>query len=143
MNDINQQDLSLIKSHLLNANEKMSENFSQVVPILLAFLDVIKESSEDHRSGTVSFQSHNLRRAFAALLRSIPYDEYLKSKHWQSVKTSALCRFSERCAICNSKESLNVHHRTYANLGNESEDDTTVLCQPCHELFHKHRRLSK
>lgn len=38
---------------------------------------------------------------------------------------------------------LDVHHRTYERLGNESPDDLTVLCRDCHKLFSQNGKLSR
>jgi 5-methylcytosine-specific restriction endonuclease McrA len=79
---------------------------------------------------------------YRSMLRSLPYEQYLKTSHWQSKRAMCLRRFEEKCAICSSKEELNVHHRTYENLGCESESDLTLLCKSCHELFHKNKKLA-
>jgi hypothetical protein len=76
-------------------------------------------------------------------LRAMPYPEYLRQPEWQAHRKK-LIRFARaRCQVCNAGNVLlNVHHRVY-NLGEEHLSDTIVLCQPCHELFHTHRKLSK
>lgn len=69
-------------------------------------------------------------------LRTMPYDDYLKTDHWQAVRRGALERADHRCQLCNSAERLNVHHRTYERRGCEEPNDVTVLCQSCHAKFH-------
>ena len=64
------------------------------------------------------------------------YNEYLKSEHWNKRKKTALKWWENRCALCNSDDELHVHHRSYANLGQEPLSDLIVLCKSCHELFH-------
>ena len=64
------------------------------------------------------------------------YQEYLQTKHWKKVRKAALRRAEYRCQLCNSDKRLNVHHRTYENLGHEKECDVFVLCWKCHEKFH-------
>lgn len=76
-------------------------------------------------------------------LRALPYDEYLKTDHWQQVRQEAHKRDGGRCRVCNSPENLNVHHRTYERLGEELPDDVTTLCQPCHEMFHANLKLAR
>ena len=39
--------------------------------------------------------------------------EYLKSNKWKSIREWALIFWGYRCAVCNSKERVEVHHRTY------------------------------
>jgi hypothetical protein len=64
------------------------------------------------------------------------YAEYLRSPHWIKVRDAALKRAGHRCQTCNSDQNLDVHHRTYENLGHEFPMDLTVLCRSCHERIH-------
>lgn len=74
----------------------------------------------------------------AITLRSLPYQEYLKSDHWQTVRSLALERAEHKCAVCDSTQALNVHHKRYDHRGEEQDyiDDLIVLCQSCHAKFH-------
>lgn len=74
-------------------------------------------------------------------LTSMPYQDYLRTDHWQSVREVALERAEEKCQLCSSTKRLHVHHRTYDHRGYEAPDDVTVLCAGCHQSFHDHRRL--
>lgn len=74
-------------------------------------------------------------------LKSIPYRKYLTSEHWDDIRTRAYERARYRCQVCNGQESLNAHHRTYDRVGQERDDDITVLCAECHGLFHGHGKL--
>ena len=76
-------------------------------------------------------------------LKNLNYQEgYLKSDHWLNLRQAVIER-DRSCRVCNSTKRLNVHHRSYENLGNPEEEikDLTLLCRGCHELFHKHRKL--
>lgn len=64
------------------------------------------------------------------------YKEYIKSDKWKRIRAWILIFWDHRCAVCNSKESVNVHHRTYERLGNELTTDCIVLCDDCHKLHH-------
>lgn len=64
------------------------------------------------------------------------YSEYLKSEHWLHVRERALKAAKYMCVVCGSSGQLDVHHRSYERLGNEDEDDVTVLCGDCHRTFH-------
>jgi len=70
------------------------------------------------------------------------YQEYLQSPHWQEVRKRALERAGHRCSVCSRKSDLNVHHNTYENLGRERDEDVTVLCRECHELFYRQGKLA-
>jgi hypothetical protein len=70
-------------------------------------------------------------------LRSLPYEQYLKTPEWKQKRDEALERDGHRCRACNGSKKLEVHHRTYERRGNEDLNDLTTLCESCHELFHK------
>ncbi|MCV3216612.1 replicative DNA helicase [Plectonema radiosum NIES-515] len=69
---------------------------------------------------------------------SLKYHEYINSQEWQEVRKLALQRSGDKCQICGSKNSLDVHHNSYDNLGNEREnlEDLVVLCSEHHQLYH-------
>jgi hypothetical protein len=80
---------------------------------------------------------------YPALLRSIPYKDYLRTDHWQEVRHTALERAEGRCQVCNSKERLHTHHRTYKRRGEEWPTDVIVLCADCHRMFHDNGKLAR
>lgn len=69
-------------------------------------------------------------------LKNLPYKEYLQTDHWKNTRKKALYKANYRCQLCNDNKNLHVHHRTYENLGQETTQDLTVLCKPCHEKHH-------
>jgi hypothetical protein len=69
-------------------------------------------------------------------LRSTSYAKYLESPHWATTRKRALHRAGFQCAGCEAKSFLDVHHRSYKNLGRENEADLMVLCRKCHEFIH-------
>jgi hypothetical protein len=75
----------------------------------------------------------NLDRA--AQLQAMPHADYLRTREWEDKRREALRRARKRCQLCNSPESLEVHHRTYKRLGDEWASDLTVLCSTCHTAF--------
>jgi 5-methylcytosine-specific restriction endonuclease McrA len=64
------------------------------------------------------------------------YAAYLQSEKWARKRAKALAQAGNRCALCNGSVGLNVHHRTYQRIGNESQEDLIVLCRNCHERHH-------
>jgi len=64
------------------------------------------------------------------------YAEYLQSDHWKDLSEKKRKEAKYLCQLCNEGGILNVHHRTYDNLGNEDLADLIVLCEPCHGKFH-------
>ena len=69
-------------------------------------------------------------------LKNMQYLEYLKTDHWQHFRKEAFKFYKSSCQICNSKNNLNIHHKTYKNRGRETFNDIVILCYNCHELFH-------
>lgn len=71
-------------------------------------------------------------------LSTMPYNEYLKTKHWKWIRGEKLKHAGYRCQMCNRKDvSLHVHHRTYERRGYEDFSDLIVLCADCHAKFHE------
>ena len=64
------------------------------------------------------------------------YKAYLNSPKWQATRKRLYREYEYKCAICGSPKNLNVHHITYENLGEEKDEDLTVLCQECHNKLH-------
>lgn len=71
-----------------------------------------------------------------AELRSMPYQQYLRTKEWQRRRQVMLKIASYRCYICRSTDRLQVHHKTYERRGCERMSDLVVLCDTCHKLVH-------
>ena len=70
------------------------------------------------------------------------YGEYLKSDHWQKVRSDAKLRAGVKCQLCGRHttatlgKQLEVHHNNYDHFGHESPEDIIVLCNRCHEKHH-------
>jgi len=69
------------------------------------------------------------------------YFEYLKSDHWQTFRKIVLAFWDDRCSICKSFLTVEVHHNNYRCLGHETLSDVICLCSLCHELFSNRNRL--
>lgn len=72
----------------------------------------------------------------------IDYNNYLKSKHWHTVKEAFSKRRKKQCQICNSKTKINCHHIRYYSkgvsiLGHERFGDLMWLCEYCHTFIHE------
>lgn len=72
-------------------------------------------------------------------IRQIDYNLYLKSNHWQELRTRL---FAERggCEVCDSTTNLTLHHLRYTRKGvsilwNEKDSDLMVLCWQCHKAW--------
>jgi len=71
-------------------------------------------------------------------LRTMDYQQYLATSHWESVKRLAHSYYHYKCSECGSEKGLEVHHKTYEHRGNEEDylDDLMLLCPVCHERSH-------
>lgn len=66
----------------------------------------------------------------------IGYKEYLKSNHWKKLRRRYVKKTSI-CEMCNkNKSNLQLHHKTYVNLGNEDREDLMIPCPKCHAEVH-------
>lgn len=71
-------------------------------------------------------------------LRSLKYDEYLKTEYWKNLSETIKREADYRCQICNSEENLNVHHRSYEHKGflELEKKDLICICEKCHSIYH-------
>jgi hypothetical protein len=107
-----------------------------------AFCDDCKKRQSEQGSKQRAEEEAQYRERLRDL-KTMPYRDYLQSDEWKTTRRRALKRAQFRCQVCNKGESLNVHHRTYERRGEERNDDLLVLCQPCHELFHRQGKLAR
>ena len=75
------------------------------------------------------------------------YNFYLTTPHWRSTRQTRLAAsqwldgqhvLCQGCKMFIWWGCIDVHHRTYANLGAETNRDLAVLCRGCHAFFHGH-----
>lgn len=67
------------------------------------------------------------------------YKIYLKSNAWRIKSSQRKLIDGSRCQapLCFRVDSLQVHHTTYANIGDEDvENDLVTLCERCHKAQH-------
>lgn len=77
-------------------------------------------------------------RVVVEALRSMPYEEYLQTNHWQDIRERTKRIQGNRChrAGCSS-HFYDVHHNCYDNLGMELLGDVEGLCRFHHHEFHQ------
>lgn len=64
---------------------------------------------------------------------SVQYTSHLRSDAWRDTRRRLIAQSQQRCERCGRFANyLEVHHRTYRNLGDELDEDLEVLCNPCH-----------
>ena len=71
------------------------------------------------------------------------YKDYLKTKHWKTIRKQKNTRTLGVCQICGNVGLIDVHHRYYKRsgsniLGKEKMMDLKTLCRDCHEKYHKY-----
>jgi hypothetical protein len=76
-------------------------------------------------------------------VKMITYGAYLASDEWADKRAYMLRTAGHRCQVCNSRERLEVRHRTYKRIGQEVPQDLTVLCRSCHEAIHSSQPLGR
>ena len=74
----------------------------------------------------------------AEYIRAMEYKDFLQSPYWKDISEYKKKTAGNRCQLCNKREVLNTHHRTYSIHGYEilNLDDLIVLCEQCHTKFH-------
>lgn len=80
-------------------------------------------------------------KAQASRLRSMAYLDYLNTPHWHRKREEAMRYHGAKCNRCGRQEALQVHHKSYQNLGREKMADLEVLCRGCHENEHEGGKL--
>ncbi len=65
------------------------------------------------------------------------YKAYLRTPEWKAIRLDILHLRNHKCERCDSTYRLEVHHKTYRNLFNESPKDLELLCHTCHKNHHK------
>lgn len=75
-------------------------------------------------------------------IRKMNYQHFLDSLYWKAISQYKRKKLLNRCQVCNSGAKLHVHHRNYDIHGSELQnlDELTVLCEKCHNLFHKSQK---
>lgn len=66
------------------------------------------------------------------------YRDYLNTEHWRRVKERYNnSKLPKKCYVCGCRDNLNLHHKTYKNIGNERLMDLIYLCNEHHNIVHK------
>lgn len=68
----------------------------------------------------------------------IAYDDYLRSDDWRRRAAKIMKRAAGLCEGCLTNPPAEVHHLTYAHIGNEFAFELVALCRSCHGRVHGH-----
>jgi hypothetical protein len=66
----------------------------------------------------------------------VVYKQYLRSPEWRRRRVAVIVRAKGRCERCRLWPIVNLHHLSYANLGNEPLTDLLGVCSKCHKELH-------
>lgn len=70
------------------------------------------------------------------------YDAYLSNDEWKQKRQKVLRRAGGKCEGCADAAASEVHHTTYAHVGDEFLFELVALCEPCHRRFHSRQSAS-
>lgn len=65
------------------------------------------------------------------------YDDYLRSDTWRRRAAKIIQRAGGLCEGCLTNRASQVHHLTYAHLGDEFAFELIALCGKCHARIHE------
>jgi hypothetical protein len=68
------------------------------------------------------------------------YAAYMKSKEWAIRRNRYFDSHKKQCRACGSSKLIQLHHKTYARLGAERDQDLVALCSKCHRSLHLFHR---
>ena len=97
-----------------------------------------EELFRQHSLGSGSAYEQNRAAAIAARKaewRAV-YNQYLASDDWKSVRERVLKRACGVCEGCLEAQAKEVHHQTYAHVGDEFLFELVAICGPCHNRMH-------
>lgn len=81
-------------------------------------------------------------------MKKIPkmtYRQYMGSAYWKKRKNDYFGKHGKKCAVCDKKYGVTLHHKKYNNSLNGKESDSTfvALCWEHHNEFHLNNKLAK
>jgi hypothetical protein len=68
------------------------------------------------------------------------YDQYLDTPAWKARRRAVMERSRGICEGCGSRPATEVHHMTYANVGNEFLWELRAVCDHCHARCHPEKQ---
>lgn len=71
------------------------------------------------------------------------YQSHLASPEWQELRRKVFRRCKGVCEGCLERPAVEVHHLTYARLGDEMLFDLVGVCSSCHDRIHPRRETTR
>ena len=102
--------------------------------------DAVKEHEENIRLGYELLQTEReTAKADEDERWRADYEAHLLSPKWQKLRGLVMNRCGGICEGCMSSRATDVHHRTYANMGDELLFQLVGVCRPCHDKIHNQK----
>lgn len=95
-----------------------------------------KELKRRHQAEYDELVRSYLRPLKLSVLPASAYETYMRSEEWALKRAQVFSSRKARCQACLGRDDLQVHHITYARLGDERMDDLVILCAHHHEAVH-------
>lgn len=72
----------------------------------------------------------------------IQYADYLRSSEWRKIKSKVRKRAHyQMCWLCDSKQNLEIHHRSYKWIGTkDAMRGLVAVCRDCHQRIHDYAK---
>lgn len=105
------------------------------VSVLPPYWDEDRESLWES-SIRAQIQAERDEEAAQEATRRDVYKRYLASPQWAAKRRAVLERENFVCQGCKTARAGEVHHLTYAHVGNELLFELVALCRTCHEAAH-------
>jgi hypothetical protein len=82
-----------------------------------------------------------MRNRYQRKRKFVPYHEYIKSDAWKAERQRYIDTHykngNTKCRLCQCFGPIQVHHRSYASLGDEHLGHLWGVCDWCHKLIHE------
>lgn len=71
------------------------------------------------------------------------YKAYLYTEHWRRKRRHIAKQRNYTCERCKERieKGFQIHHKTYAHIGDERDKELMFLCERCHEKIEKRKRF--
>jgi hypothetical protein len=70
------------------------------------------------------------------MIRTESYYEAIQSSHWRNLRNRMIWKHGRTCSRCGFNKiepgAIELHHKHYQTLGEETEDDVELVCKECH-----------
>lgn len=66
------------------------------------------------------------------------YLRYINSGAWKNRRKRYFETYEKRCAFCDARRSIELHHHTCERMGRELDDDLIALCRQHHAAVHSY-----